>query len=90
MTKPKLPVNELLNLMNVGKATYQDLQLLEVKSIAELAKACPDESMLDCKVLPINPMIPVSGMFLLLQFMRLVLAKKSIGASGQKCARKNE
>lgn len=43
MTKPKSHTNELLNLMNVGKATYQDLQLLGITSIAELAKACPDE-----------------------------------------------
>jgi hypothetical protein len=33
----------LLNLMNVGPATYKDLQLLEIKSIHDLANACPDE-----------------------------------------------
>ena len=35
--------NELLSLMNVGTATYRDLQLLEIESINELANACPDE-----------------------------------------------
>jgi nucleotidyltransferase/DNA polymerase involved in DNA repair len=43
MAKPKSQINELLNLMNVGKATCQDLQLLGIRSTAELAKACPDE-----------------------------------------------
>ena len=35
--------SELLTLMNVGAATYQDLQLLGIKSINDLANACPDE-----------------------------------------------
>src|SRR5689334_11506081 len=35
--------NELITLMNVGKATYHDLQLLNIDSISELAKASPDE-----------------------------------------------
>lgn len=29
--------------MNVGEATYKDLQLLEVNSIQQLANACADE-----------------------------------------------
>ena len=45
MHKTKSPKinNELLTLMNVGTATYQDLQLLGIKSINDLANACPDE-----------------------------------------------
>lgn len=35
--------NELLNLMNVGKATYKDLQLLGITSIEKLAQCCPNE-----------------------------------------------
>jgi nucleotidyltransferase/DNA polymerase involved in DNA repair len=35
--------NELLSLMNVGKATFQDLQLLNIESIHQLANECPDE-----------------------------------------------
>jgi hypothetical protein len=35
--------NELLSLMNIGTATYKDLQLLEVSSIHQLADACADE-----------------------------------------------
>lgn len=35
--------NELMTLKNIGKATYQDLQLLGIKSIKELAKCDPDE-----------------------------------------------
>jgi nucleotidyltransferase/DNA polymerase involved in DNA repair len=35
--------NELLSLMNVGTATYKDLQLLEINSIHQLADACADE-----------------------------------------------
>jgi len=34
---------ELLNLMNVGPATFKDLQLLGITSISVLAKAAPDE-----------------------------------------------
>ena len=35
--------HELYSLMNVGKATFDDLQKLEIHSIAQLAKANPDE-----------------------------------------------
>lgn len=35
--------NELLRLKNVGPATYEDLKLLEIHSINELAQADPDE-----------------------------------------------
>lgn len=35
--------NELHSLMNVGPATYKDLELLGIQSISELAKADPDE-----------------------------------------------
>lgn len=38
-----LMAHELLTLKNVGKATFQDLQLLGINSIAELAKAEADE-----------------------------------------------
>ena len=41
--KSNKAVHELLNLMNVGAATYKDLQLLEINSIGQLANACPDE-----------------------------------------------
>lgn len=33
----------LLNLKNVGKATYEDLTKLKIHSVGELAKADPDE-----------------------------------------------
>ncbi|HAU1153281.1 TPA: Mitomycin resistance protein mcrB [Legionella pneumophila] len=36
-------MNPLLSLMNVGEATYKDLQLLEINSIPQLAAACADE-----------------------------------------------
>ncbi len=42
MTQKK-PSNELMTLKNVGKATYQDLKLLGINSIKELAKCDPDE-----------------------------------------------
>lgn len=35
--------HELFTLKNVGEATYQDLQKLDIHSIAELAQANPDE-----------------------------------------------
>ena len=35
--------NELLSLMNVGTATYKDLQLLKIHSIHQLADADADE-----------------------------------------------
>lgn len=35
--------NELLTLMNVGKATYKDLEVLGIHSIDQLSKADPDE-----------------------------------------------
>jgi nucleotidyltransferase/DNA polymerase involved in DNA repair len=34
---------QLLKLMNLGKATYKDLELLGISSVAELALADPDE-----------------------------------------------
>lgn len=46
MTKRKantLNDDDLLNLMNVDLATYQDLQLLGIQSITQLRNACPDE-----------------------------------------------
>jgi hypothetical protein len=45
MHKTKSPKinSELLTLMNVGTATCQDLRLLGIKSIHDLACACPDE-----------------------------------------------
>lgn len=35
--------NEILDLMNIGPATYKDLQLLGIKTIGELANACADD-----------------------------------------------
>jgi nucleotidyltransferase/DNA polymerase involved in DNA repair len=35
--------NELLTLMNVGKATYKDLEILGIRNIEQLSKADPDE-----------------------------------------------
>jgi len=43
MTKKKVPKNELLYLMNVGPATYKDLDVLGISSIQQLSKANPDE-----------------------------------------------
>jgi hypothetical protein len=45
MRKTKSPKinSELLTLMNVGTATCQDLYLLGITSINELANACADE-----------------------------------------------
>lgn len=42
MTKRK-NIDELYTLMNVGKATYKDLHVLGVYTIAELAKQDPDD-----------------------------------------------
>jgi hypothetical protein len=35
--------NELFSLMNVGPATYKDLEILGIHSIQQLSKADPDE-----------------------------------------------
>lgn len=35
--------NDLMALKNVGKATFQDLKLLGIKSVKQLAKSDPDE-----------------------------------------------
>ena len=44
MTKDKLKItHELFSLMNVGVATYNDLQLLGIDSIDQLAHASLDE-----------------------------------------------
>lgn len=43
MTKKTIKKHELLTLMNVGKATYKDLETLKINSIEELSKADPDE-----------------------------------------------
>lgn len=38
-----MPKNELFSLMNVGPATYKDLQTLGISIIEQLSKADPDE-----------------------------------------------
>jgi hypothetical protein len=43
MPKKPLPKNELFSLMNVGPATYKDLEILGIDSIQQLSKADPDE-----------------------------------------------
>ena len=43
MKKKSSPKNELLSLMNLGPATRQDLILLGINTIADLAQANPDE-----------------------------------------------
>ena len=43
MKTKKRDSHELLNLMNVGEATYKDLQLLKIDSSQELSHADPDE-----------------------------------------------
>lgn len=35
--------NQLLSLMNVGKATYKDLQLLGITTVDQLAQCDPDD-----------------------------------------------
>jgi RecG-like helicase len=39
----KIFTNELLTLMNVGKATNKDLEMLGITTIADLAKCNPDD-----------------------------------------------
>lgn len=41
--KTDTPKHELLTLMNVGKATYADFEVLGIRSINALAHAEPDE-----------------------------------------------
>jgi Pathogenicity locus len=43
MPKKTMPKNELPTLMNVGPATYKDLEILGISSIQQLSKADPDE-----------------------------------------------
>jgi len=43
--------SELLQLMNVGKATCCDLQILGIKTISELAKASPDELYIELQII---------------------------------------
>jgi hypothetical protein len=42
-SKQQLYKSELFSLQNVGKAVYEDLQLLGISSISQLAQADPDE-----------------------------------------------
>jgi hypothetical protein len=43
-SKPQPPTkNELKNLMNVGSATFKDLEILGINNIEQLAKADPNE-----------------------------------------------
>ena len=57
-TKSANTKHELLSLMNVGAATLQDFQLLEIQSIAELANACPDELYIRLQILTGRPHDP--------------------------------
>ena len=43
MPKKPLPKNELFSLMNVGPATYKDLEILGINTIQQLSQADPDE-----------------------------------------------
>jgi nucleotidyltransferase/DNA polymerase involved in DNA repair len=43
MKKKSRTKNELLSLMNIGPATQRDLALLGITTIAQLAKANPDQ-----------------------------------------------
>jgi len=43
MTKPSQPKSELLSLMNVGRATLKDLQLLGINKIDQLKNQTPDQ-----------------------------------------------
>lgn len=43
MPKTITPKNELFSLMNVGPATYKDLEILGIDSIQQLSQANPDE-----------------------------------------------
>lgn len=43
MLKKTTPKNELFSLMNVGPATYKDLEILGIDSIQKLSKEDPDE-----------------------------------------------
>jgi hypothetical protein len=43
MTKPSQPKSELLSLMNVGRATLKDLQLLDINKIDQLKNQTPDQ-----------------------------------------------
>lgn len=43
MPKKPIPKNELFSLMNVGPATYKDLEILGITSIHQLSKEDPDE-----------------------------------------------
>ncbi len=38
-----MPKNELLSLMNVGPATFKDLEILGITNIQQLSEADPDE-----------------------------------------------
>lgn len=50
--------SELLSLMNVGKATCKDFELLGIKSIAELAFASPDELYVRLQIITGQPHDP--------------------------------
>lgn len=43
MLKNRIQKNELFSLMNVGPATYKDLEILGISSIQQLSKEEPDE-----------------------------------------------
>lgn len=43
MTKPSQPKSELLSLMNVGRATLEDLQLLGINKIDQLKNQTQDQ-----------------------------------------------
>jgi nucleotidyltransferase/DNA polymerase involved in DNA repair len=60
----KKTVAYLSDLMNVGKATLQDLYLLNIQSIEQLALADPDDLYTKLEEIHKNITIRVCGMFL--------------------------
>lgn len=58
MTKKIKPSSELFTLMNVGTATYKDLETLGINSIQQLSQADPDELYLRLQKLTGRPHDP--------------------------------
>jgi hypothetical protein len=70
--------------MNVGPATYQDLQLLGIETINDLANACPDKLYTRLQKITDQPHDPCVWDIFAAAIHEARTGKNSLGGNGQK------
>ena len=79
----KFFMKKLSDLKNVGKATLEDLRILDIHTVDELAHQDPTILFHELEKRSKKNKIPASGMCLLPSFMKQLPENPPIGGSGQ-------